>query len=62
MRKFLLNGGVLAAVGSGIGLIRSTRTAPHDWRLALLWVGWLLTVAIAIGTVMKDSEELRLET
>ncbi len=58
MRKFLFNASVVSALFGVIGVVQSTRRGPRDWRLVLAWVSWGLTVAIAIGTVVKESEEL----
>lgn len=57
MRKFLFNGAVLGAAFSAIGVINQTRTGPRDWRLALMWVSWGISVAIAVGTVIEESRE-----
>lgn len=56
MRKFLLSGSVLSALFSGWGAVKATRSGPRDWRLAAMWVAWALTLAIAIGTVVKDNQ------
>ncbi|UYN82511.1 MAG: hypothetical protein KIT89_06995 [Microcella sp.] len=57
MRKFLFNGAVLGAAFSAIGVINQTRTGPRDWRLALMWVSWGISVAIAVGSVIEESRE-----
>ena len=57
MRKFLLNGSILSAVTSGWSVMQATRKGPRDWRLVLLWISWGLSIAIAVGTVVKDSQE-----
>lgn len=59
MRKFLLNGAVIGAAFSAIGLVRSTAKGPRDWRTALLWLGWAASAAIAVGTVIEKDRELR---
>ncbi len=56
MRKFLFNTSVLSAAFGVFGVAQATRRGPRDWRLLLMWLGWGLTVAIAVGTVIKDSE------
>lgn len=61
MRKFLFNTTLLSAVFGGWGVLQSTRNGPRDWRLILMWVSWGATVAIAVGTIVKqanDSAEL----
>lgn len=57
MKKILLNIGVLSALAGGIGLLRSTLKGPRDWRTAVSWVSWLLGVAVAIGTVVAESND-----
>lgn len=61
VRRFLFNGSVIGALFGGLGVIKSTRTGPRDWRLILMWISWGLTLAIAIGTVIKESEQQELE-
>ena len=56
MRKFLFSGSVLSALFSGLGAVKATRSGPRDWRLILMWVSWALTLAIAIGTVVKQEQ------
>lgn len=57
MRKFLFNGAVLSAAFSAVGVVNATRNGPRDWRLALMWVSWGITVAIAVGTVIDENRE-----
>ncbi|WP_395242807.1 hypothetical protein ACGGZK_11565 [Agromyces sp. MMS24-K17] len=57
MRKYLFSGAVLGALFSGIGVVRATAAGPRDWRLALMWVSWLASLAIAIGTVAEETRE-----
>jgi hypothetical protein len=57
MRKFLFNGAVLGAAFSAVGVVNATRTGPRDWRLALMWVSWGISVAIAVGTVIEENRE-----
>jgi hypothetical protein len=59
MRKFIFNAAVPSAVFGAFGLAQATRRGPRDWRLALMWVSWGLTVAVAVGTVIKESQEAR---
>lgn len=61
MRKYLFSGAVLAAIFAGVGVIRATAAGPRDWRLALMWVSWLASLAIAIGTVSDESKRAELE-
>jgi hypothetical protein len=57
MRKYLFNGAVWGAAFSAVGVINQTRTGPRDWRLALMWVSWGITVAVAVGSVIEESRE-----
>lgn len=54
MRKFLFNGAVLGAAFSAVGVINATRNGPRDWRLALMWVSWGISVAVAVGSVIEE--------
>ena len=56
MRRFLFNTSILSALFGVFGVAQATRQGPRDWRLALIWVSWGITVAIAVGTVIKDAE------
>jgi hypothetical protein len=57
MRKFLLNTSVLSAAFGALGLAKTTKRGPRDWRLILLWLSWGATLAIAIGTVIEQSRD-----
>ena len=57
MRKFIFNGAVIGAAFSAVGVINATRHGPRDWRLALMWVSWGISVAIAIGSVIEENRE-----
>ena len=61
MRKYIFSGTVLSALFGGLSTVQATRKGPRDWRLALMWVSWGITVAIAVGTVIKDSENAPLD-
>jgi hypothetical protein len=61
VRKFLFSGTMLSAVFGGWSTVQATRKGPRDWRLALMWVIWGLTVAVAVGTVLKQDELDELE-
>ncbi|HEY9499361.1 MAG TPA: hypothetical protein VIQ78_10090 [Terrimesophilobacter sp.] len=61
MRKFIFSGTMLSALFGGWSTVQATRRGPRDWRLALMWISWALTVAIAVGTVLKDQDIDELE-
>lgn len=52
---------MLSAVFGGWSTVQATRKGPRDWRLAAMWLIWGLTVAVAVGTVLKDHEIDELE-
>lgn len=56
MRKFIFSGTMLSALFGGWSTMQATRRGPHDWRLILMWIAWGLTVAIAVGTVLKEQD------
>lgn len=57
MRKFLFNTSILSSLFGIWGLVQTTRRGPRDWRLIAMWVSWGLTAAIAIGTVIKETQD-----
>lgn len=61
MRKFILSTHVLGAVFGGWSTVQQTRKGPRDWRLVLMWVIWLASVAVAVGTVSQNARTHELE-
>ncbi|MBO9577661.1 MAG: hypothetical protein J7480_02685 [Microbacteriaceae bacterium] len=59
MRRYILNAAVLGAVAGVVPAIRQSIHGPKDWRLALVWVGWGINVAIAVGTVVEQNRIAR---
>ena len=57
MRKFIFSGTVLSALFGGLSTVQATRKGPRDWRLILMWVSWGATVAIAVGTIIKQAQD-----
>ncbi|GAA2749293.1 hypothetical protein [Amnibacterium kyonggiense] len=55
LRKYLMNGAIISSLFSGISAFRQGRKAPTDWRTYLTWIAWALTLAVAIGTIRKES-------
>ena len=51
MKKFLLNGSFLSALFSVFGLIKTTVSGKRDWKLALMWVSWILSLIAVIATI-----------
>jgi len=61
VRKFIFSGTMLSALFGGWSTVQATRRGPRDWRLILMWISWALTVAIAVGTVLKEQDIDELE-
>ncbi|MGO4784175.1 hypothetical protein [Cryobacterium sp. W22_MBD10_FK3] len=57
MRKFLFSTAMISVVVGGWHILQATRSGPRDWRLVLTWIGWGLSVAVAVGNVVKDADE-----
>ncbi|CAB4628702.1 unannotated protein [freshwater metagenome] len=58
MKKFLLNGSFLSAIFSVFGLVKATVSGKRDWKLALLWVSWVVSlVAIVAAITDPDDDE-----
>jgi hypothetical protein len=62
MRKFLFNGAMIGVVVGGWHILQATKHGPRDWRLALTWIGWGLSVAVAVGNVVKDADDKALSS
>jgi hypothetical protein len=61
MRKFIFNASVLGAIFGGFSALRATLRGPRDWRLILVWVGWGISLALAIADVAKENKQEELE-
>lgn len=61
MRKFFFNASVLGALFGGFTALRATLRGPRDWRLILVWLGWGISLALAIADVAKEAQEEQLE-
>ncbi len=59
MRKFILNSSIIGALFGAYSVIQTSRRGPRDWRLVLMWLGWGITVALAVGTVIQEDREAR---
>ncbi len=59
MRKFIFSSAMIGVIAGGWNTLQATKQGPRDWRLVLLWLGWALSAAVAIGTVVKDAEDRR---
>ncbi|MEO6201458.1 MAG: hypothetical protein ABIX44_09870 [Cryobacterium sp.] len=62
MRKFIFSSAMIGVLAGGWNILSATRSGPRDWRLVLMWLGWALSAAVAIGTVIEDAQERRVES
>ena len=62
MRKFIFSSAMLGVVAGGWNILQATRRGPRDWRLVLMWIGWALSTAVAIGTIVKDADERQIDS
>ncbi len=61
MRKFFFNASVLGALFGGVTALRATLRGPRDWRLILVWLGWIISVVLAVAEVAEQAREEELE-
>lgn len=61
MRKFIFSSAMIGVIAGGVNILSATKQGPRDWRLLLMWIGWALSAAVAIGTVIEDANERRVE-
>lgn len=59
MRKFILSPSFLSAIFSVIGVINTTRKGPRNWMLGLQWAGWVVNVALVIGSIVAANQETK---
>lgn len=60
MRKYLFGTGLVSAVMGGVTLLRSLRSEEtFTWRTALAWLSWVITLALAIGSVVDTRRASR---
>jgi hypothetical protein len=53
MRKYVFGTGILTAFTGGLTLLRGLReNEPFTWRMALGWLSWGITLALAIGAIV----------
>lgn len=57
MFKFLFNAGIVGAIFGGISALRQTLRGPRDWRLYLIWGGWLISLALVIADAIVESRK-----
>lgn len=57
MRKYLFNLSFLGSLAGGWEVLQTSRRGPRDWRLVLLWASWLISIALAVGTIVENSRD-----
>lgn len=62
MRKFVFSSGMIGVFAGGWNAVQATRHGPRDWRLVMLWLGWGLSAAVAVGTVLEDAKDRKIES
>ncbi len=58
MRKYVFNRAVITAAVSAVTTFRTGLAGPRDWRFYCSVVASVLTLAVAAGTVRKESQEM----
>lgn len=61
MRKYLFNAGIVSALFSALGIVKNTIRGPRDWRLGMSWLGWAVSLVIAIGAINAPEDEEKTE-
>ena len=56
---YLFGTGIIGALTAGLSLLRGSREQQWTWRLALAWVSWGITLALAIGAIVDESRQRR---
>jgi hypothetical protein len=53
MRKYLFGTGIITAITGGLTLLRGLRSnEPFTWRMALAWLSWGISLALAVGAIV----------
>ncbi|MFT4233735.1 MAG: hypothetical protein QM607_01820 [Microbacterium sp.] len=52
MRKYLFSTGLIGAVTSGYAMLKGSNSQQLTWRVAVAWLSWGLTLALAIGQAL----------
>lgn len=56
---YLFGTGIIGAITAGMSLLRGSREQQWTWRLALAWLSWGITLALAVGAMIDLSRERR---
>lgn len=57
MRKYIFNTAMLGVLFGGVSAARQTIKGPRNWRTILMWIGWGISVAIAVGEIQEAARE-----
>ncbi len=57
MRKYIFNTAMLGVLFGGVSAARQTIKGPRNWRTILMWIGWGISVVIAIGEIQEEARE-----
>ncbi|MEN9751572.1 MAG: hypothetical protein RLZZ600_619 [Actinomycetota bacterium] len=57
MRKYIFNTAMIGVLFGGVSAARQTIKGPRNWRTILMWIGWGISVAIAIGEIQEAARE-----
>lgn len=60
MRRFIFSSGILSALATAVSLLRQSRRGPFTWQVALLWLSWAITLALAISSVLERDRQKHL--
>ena len=60
MRKYIFGTGIITAITGGITLLRGLRSDEQfTWRVALAWLSWGISLALAIGAIVDTRRASR---
>ncbi|MGO4594238.1 hypothetical protein AB4Z18_10500 [Leifsonia sp. 2TAF2] len=57
MRKYLFNGAVISAAFGLWTTVQSSKKGVRDWRVPLMWINAAISLALAVGAVIQESQE-----
>ncbi len=60
MRKYIFGTGIITAITGGLTLLRGLRSDERfTWRIALAWISWGISLALAIGAIVDTRRASR---
>lgn len=57
MRKFIFNSAMIGVFAGAWNVLQATKHGPRDWRLMLLWAGWILSGIAAVGNIIEEADD-----